>query len=76
MPKITDMPQTSPSPDLVASVDACTSIGIDRSTLSRWVKDGTAVPAMRLPGKRGAFLFTPAEVTRLAELWAAKVGAA
>lgn len=40
--------------------------GIDRSTLSRWIKDGTAVPAMRLPGKTGAYLFTLDEVERLA----------
>lgn len=40
-------------------------LGIDRSTLSRWIKDGTAAPAMRLPGKTGAYLFTPAEVERL-----------
>ncbi len=54
-------------PDYLATVEACERIGIDRSTLSRWIKDGTAVPAMRLPGKTGAYLFTPAEVDRLAE---------
>jgi len=61
------MPQTT---DLRASVEACERIGIDRSTLSRWVKDGTAVPAMRLPGKTGAFLFTDDEIDRLAAYYA------
>lgn len=67
MHKMTHMQPPSPTPELVASVDVCKRLGIDRSTLSRWVKDGTAVPAMRLPGKRGAFLFAPAEVDRLVE---------
>lgn len=52
-------------PQLVASVEVCAKVGIDRSTLSRWIKDGSAVPTMRLPGKTGAYLFTPAEVARL-----------
>lgn len=57
------MPQT---PDLRSSGEACEVIGIDRSTLSRWIKDGTARPAMQLPGKTGAYLFTPEEIERLA----------
>jgi len=61
------MPQT---PDLRGSGEACEVIGIDRSTLSRWIKDGTARPAMRLPGKTGAYLFTPREIERLATLYA------
>jgi predicted site-specific integrase-resolvase len=55
------------TPDLRSSGEACAVIGIDRSTLSRWIKDGTARPAMQLPGKTGAYLFTPAEIKRLAE---------
>jgi predicted site-specific integrase-resolvase len=61
------MPHTSPTPDLIASVEVCKRLRIDRSTLSRWVKNGEATPAMRLPGPRGAFLFAPAEVDRLVE---------
>ena len=55
-----------PTPILLSTVEACEEIKIDRSTLSRWIKDGTAQPAMRLPGKTGAYLFTPEEVARLA----------
>lgn len=53
------------TPDLRSSSETCEAIGIDRSTLSRWIKDGTARPAMQLPGKTGAYLFTPDEVARL-----------
>lgn len=67
MHKMWDMPQP-PSPELIASIDVCKRLGIDRSTLSRWVQTGRAVPAMRLGAGRGAFLFTPAEVDRLEEL--------
>lgn len=59
------MPTTTP--EFRGAAEACKRIGIDRSTLSRWVKDGTAAPAMRLPGKTGAFLFTDEEIDRLAE---------
>lgn len=62
---------TNAAAPLHGSAEACRRIGIDRSTLSRWVKDGTAVPAMRLAGKTGAFLFTDDEINRLAEHYAA-----
>lgn len=63
------------APDLRSSSEACEAIGIDRSTLSRWIKDCTAVPAMRLPGATGAYLFTPDEVDRLAAWYAVRVEA-
>ena len=58
-------------PNLLGSIEVCEQVGIDRSTLSRWIKDGTAVPAMRLPGKTGAYLFTPAEAERLTKAYKA-----
>lgn len=60
---------------LLSTLQACERIGFDRSTLSRWIKDGTAQPAMRLPGKTGAYLFTPDEVTRLAGIYAERTAA-
>lgn len=60
-----DMPTT---PDYLSSGEVCEIVGFHRSTLSRWIKDGTAVPAMRLPGDTGAYLFTPEEAERLAAL--------
>lgn len=64
MHKMWHMPQ-KPTPELIASIDVCKRLGIDRSTLSRWVQIGKATPAMRLGAGRGAFLFTPAEVDKL-----------
>ena len=55
-------------PNLIGTLETCRRIGIDRSTLSRWIKDGTARPAMQLPGKTGAYLFTVEEADRLAEM--------
>lgn len=56
----------APTPSLIGSREACDQIGIDRSTLVRWVQLGKAVPAMRLTGDTGAYLFAPSEVARLA----------
>jgi len=67
MHTMSDM-QTS-SPDYLGTVQVCELAGFDRSTLSRWIKDGTAKPAMQLPGKNGAFLFTREEAERLAALF-------
>jgi hypothetical protein len=55
---------------LIGTTEAIERIGCDRSTLSRWVKFGDATPEMRLPGKTGAFLFSVAEVDRLAKQFA------
>lgn len=59
------------APNLLSSAEVCAEVGIDRSTLSRWIKDGTAKPVMQLPGKTGAYLFEPAEVARLAKAYRA-----
>ena len=48
------------------SAEVCERLGIDRSTLSRWVAAGRITPAMKLPGIRGPYLFDPAEVERAA----------
>ncbi|MDQ6524284.1 helix-turn-helix domain-containing protein [Nocardioides sp. LHD-245] len=55
----------STSPDLLASVEVCAELNIDRSTLSRWVAAGRIEPATKLPGLRGAFLFARTEVERV-----------
>ena len=55
-----------PTPSvLMNSAEACKRLRIDRSTLSRWVAQGRIVPAGKLPGLRGAFLFHPTEVERV-----------
>lgn len=72
MPKMDHMPT---APQYLSSLEACERIGVDRSTLSRWIKFGTAQPAMQLPGKNGAYLFTPEEVERLADDYRSEVSA-
>jgi excisionase family DNA binding protein len=57
-----DMPNTD---SLIGSAEACTILGVDRSTLSRWVQLGKITPAMRLPGPKGVMLFNRDDVERL-----------
>jgi len=54
-----------PKDDLLATVEAVALLGIDRSTLSRWVKDGRIAPAHQLPGQTGAMLFRRSDVEAL-----------
>lgn len=61
------MNTATPSQSLTAAA-VCEEFGCDRSTLSRWVKEGFITPAFQFPGARGAFLFAPAEVARVAPL--------
>lgn len=56
------MPDTAPT--LIGAAETCQRIGIDRSTLTRWVQLGKIAPAMQLPGTRGAYLFRPEDVQR------------
>lgn len=51
--------------DLIPTVTVCEVVGIDRSTLSRYVQLGRITPAMKLPGKTGAMLFRPDDVEGL-----------
>jgi predicted site-specific integrase-resolvase len=51
---------------LMGSAEACGILGIDRSTLTRWVAKGIITPAQKLPGETGVYLFQPAEVRRVA----------
>ena len=59
------------TPEMLGPADVCERLGIDRSTLTRWVKAGKIVPAMKLPGLRGAYVFTADEVERVAKRTAA-----
>jgi hypothetical protein len=55
-----------PPPDIIGGVEASEILGIDRSTLSRWIAAGKIVPLQQLPTSRGAFLFIRADVEQLA----------
>lgn len=50
------------SPTYLTSAEVCDRLGIDRSTLSRWVASGRIKYAIKLPGLRGAYVFTPEAV--------------
>ena len=65
-----DVGMTQPSPDLIGATEACERIGIDRSTLTRWVQLGKIAPAFRLPS--GLMLFHPADVAKRALEYAAE----
>lgn len=56
------MPKTT---NLIGSAEACERLGVDRSTLTRWVQAGRIKPAMKMPGARGAYLFRPSDVEAL-----------
>lgn len=53
------------TPTLVPSAAVCSTLKIERSTLTRMVKDGRIAPAFKMPGKRGGYLFDPVEVDRV-----------
>lgn len=53
---------------LLTSAEVCEALGIERSTLSRWVASGRVVAAAKGPGIRGPFFFAPAEVERALSL--------
>lgn len=54
------------TPDLIGSAAACELLGIDRSTLSRWITDGRITPALKLSeGVTGAHVFNRADIETL-----------
>jgi excisionase family DNA binding protein len=48
-----------------STVEAASILHLERSTLSRWVKEGRLTPALKLAGATGAFLFNRAEIEAL-----------
>jgi predicted site-specific integrase-resolvase len=58
------MPNDTANPKYLGSTEACERIGIDRSTLTRWVQLGRIAYAQKLPGPKGVYLFDPVEVER------------
>lgn len=55
----------------ITSAEACDLLGIDRSTLTRWVASGRLTPAFKAPGLRGPYFFHRTDVERLAREHAA-----
>jgi excisionase family DNA binding protein len=59
-------------PTYLGSAEVCERIGIDRSTLTRWIQTGRISYAQKLAGARGAYLFDPDEVERARAEYAEK----
>ncbi len=51
---------------LIGSDEASQMLGIDRSTLTRWVRQGKIAAAGKWNGRTGPYQFAYAEVARLA----------
>ena len=54
------------APDIIGTAEVCEILGIDRSTLSRWIAAEKVVPLQQLPTSKGAYLFIRAYVEALA----------
>lgn len=52
-------------PDPISTAEAAQRLGVDVSTISRWVASGRLKPMWRLPKKTGAMVFDPKEIDRL-----------
>ncbi|AYN55958.1 DNA binding protein [Arthrobacter phage Noely] len=48
--------------DLIGAQEACALLGIDRSTLTRWIQSGSARPLAQLDGPGGAYVFDRTDV--------------
>lgn len=46
----------------MTTAEAATKLEVTPSAISYMVKRGELTPAMKLPGRRGAFLFDPASI--------------
>lgn len=55
-----------PSDDLLSTVETADLIGVERSTVSKMVREARLTPAHKLPGPTGAFVFRRGEVERAA----------
>lgn len=53
---------------LIGAAEACSILHIDRSTLSRRIRDGRIQPLTQLDGPNGAFVFDRTDVQALANV--------
>lgn len=52
--------------DIIGTAEVCEILGIDRSTLSRWLSSGKITPLHQLPTIKGAYLFIRGDVEQMA----------
>lgn len=48
--------------DLIRAKEAANILGVNRSTLTRWVAAGVIEPAIKAPGYKGILLFNRADI--------------
>lgn len=65
-PALCDALAMSNPDELIGSKDACRILDVNRSTLTRWVKQGRVPLAHQLPGDNGVMLFRRADIDRVA----------
>lgn len=56
---------TTTTPTLIGAPEAARRLGVDRSTLTRWVQAGRVDPYVKMPGKNGALVFDLAVIDAL-----------
>lgn len=52
---------------LIGAARAAEILGLERSTLTRWIQHGKIQPLTKLDGGRGAYVFDLADVTSIAQ---------
>lgn len=55
-----------PPEPFIGSAEVCRLLRINQATVGRWVEAQKLVPIHKLPGKNGAYLFSRADVDKLA----------
>lgn len=74
LPTVGHLPYVYPMtthPDLIPAAEVARIYGCHVRTVHRMVTDGRLVPAIKAPGKRGAYLFRRADVLAAAQAVAA-----
>ena len=52
---------------LIGAAEAAEILGLERSTLTRWIHGGKITPLTQLDGKRGAYVFDRADVVSISQ---------
>jgi predicted site-specific integrase-resolvase len=53
--------------DLIGAAEAAGILGLERSTLTRWIHGGKIKPLTQLDGARGAYVFDRTDVVSIAQ---------
>lgn len=62
-----NVPSMSQNETLLTTSEVADALGVSVQTVSRWVGIGRLRPVHKLPGLRGAFLFSPDDIDALKE---------